>query len=313
MLILAQGPRSPVAPYESDYLRGDAPAYHWTPMKRVVSALTDGTGVSMSIQRQRAVASVLRLAGLLALLVWAIREMGWVAGPAAFVIFVSLPPTLPVLTRLDPWMDSVCYSWIALLGWSLARVDVGGRGGIFVAGVLCGLAVDSKATALLTLAPASVMYGRRIALPAVGVFLLGVMGGMGLSAPAWLLHPSLLLAHLQYWQSVNAQLPALPVFFPWTALGAGVPCVVWILAIYGACTLRRQTPIRTAGILFAVPVVFFMVYRSVPPEGVRHLYMALPFLSAVAASGWMRVNPPLKVLSVVAWLLELNWRVFTPP
>ena len=314
MLRVAGGQTAP-APYEADYLRMDEPAYHSTAMKRVVFDLASGDQTSPSLQSLRFIASFLRYPGLMALLGAYLLYFGIRRGVISFCVFLFLPPTFPYLARLDSWMDGVCFSLMALFCFCLSdKISAQRRAALFsiclMAGYFSGMAVDSKMTALLTLVPAAVLF-----LPgnpsARSVFFgIGVACGFGVSHPDWLMHPSKAIEHVQFWNSLNAGSPALSPTYAITALFSAVPFCVWCMAALGTVEFRKEKGSIGLAVLFLMPICFFTVYRTLPPDGIRHMYLALPFLAAWAARGFDRLNIISKIGIASLWIAEMTWRTF---
>lgn len=300
--------RVPVAAYEADYLKNDPPAYHLTPVKRLVRQLSERDGTLLSIIYQRRIIAVFRLLALLALLGLSVLHLGRKVGAWAFAVFLSLPPTFVYFIRVDPWMDSVCFTIFSLYCLTPGRYPLLNA---VLAGIFSSLAVDSKLTVCLTLIPAVWMFLRSRSGKEKCIFSAGVLAGFSAAQPDWFMHPSHALAHAGYWRSVNAALPALSPVYPITALFSVIPFSIWCLAGVGLLETRRNNSIRASAALIAIPVIFFMAYRTVNPDGVRHLYMIFPFLAAAAAVGLNRLNPiQMSVLGMV-WIGETVWRNFS--
>lgn len=298
--------QSPIAPYEMDYLTTAEPAYHLTPVKRVVRAFAARTAAPLSVIDQRRLVAGLRLLALAALAGLALRRLGTLTGGVALAIFLTLPPTFPYLVRADPWMDSVSFAVIGLYLLSLEKFS----SLACAAGLMAALSLDSKITAGLTLVPAAAMalWGRPR--KDLGWFLVGGLAGFGLAQPGWVMHPGRIFEHVGYWKSFNAALDPLPVTATASALGAAVPLTLFILAISGFVGQRRDARVIGLAVLAAVPIIFFTLYRTVNLDGIRHLYLVLPFLSALAAAGFERCNLALRSCAVLVWLAELLWRDF---
>lgn len=310
--LAVQTVRVPEAAYEADYLRMDEPAYHPTLMKRAVSWIGTRNGALLSLHYHRRTLLAPRLLSMLAAVGLAVMALGRSRGALAFAVFLFLPPTGAYLIRLDSWMDSVCYSLISLyLAYqALRRSPHVSFLFFFLAGIFTGLAVDSKMTALLTLLPAYFfLFRNRPPLQAL-VFSAGVLAGFGVSYPEWILNPSKVLEHVRYWRAANAALPVLPVSYLVTVLISSIPASVFCLALLSFRDIGRDRVILASFVLFAVPILFFMIYRSVPPAGFRHLYLALPFISAIAASGYVSLKTPAKIGFGILCLLEMLWRHF---
>ncbi len=318
------------APYESEYFRVDEPAYHATPVKRLLTwadaqrspVQADPIGRNSDLTRNRRMAEPLRLAGLTAFFALCGVLLGSYGGVAAFVIFLLMPPTFPYLVRLDSWMDSACLSLIAI---GLISKHLLGRTGSSgadksdrvkevlipaLAGACTAWAIDAKLTAALTLVPAAILIVRNASCATVTGILSGFLAGYVLAQPAWLLNPASALAHVTFWKSSNADQPAFDALYPLTSLLASIPWTIWILAGMGAAFGLRDQAIRTAIILSGTPFVFFLLYRTFPPDGIRHFYLILPFLALIAGAEWAKLKVPWKFTAAASLAAELFFRTF---
>jgi len=299
--------RVPIASYETEYLKNEPPAYHLTPVKRLVWQVSERNGSPLSIIYQRRVVAVFRILALVTLLGLFMSHLDRKTGIWAIVFFLALPPTFVYFIRVDPWMDAICFAIISLYFLTAGRHPLLQ---CLAAGIFSSFAMDSKLTVCLSLIPAGLMLLRSRSGKERWVFLAGILAGFAFAQPAWVLHPSQALAHIDYWRSVNATLPAWSVTYPVAALVSVIPLSVWCLAGIGLLDLRQQMAIRGAVVLAAVPVIFFMFYRTVHPDGVRHFYLVFPFLAAVAAAGLNRLKPIPMSVCVVLWIGETAWRHF---
>ena len=296
-ILLAQAGRVPLAAYESDYFRADKPAYHLTPVKYLAGALV-GKGDSTPHEGRKDVA-FLRVMGLLAFIQFVRLNFGNRRAFWAFAIFLSFPPTLPYLVRLDSWMDSVSLLLIALYGMSRARqIGIGWTHVLwsFFAGMFAALALDSKVTAALTLAGALIVLFHKLPVRRILIFAGGATFGFGLAQIGWILNPLQALDHVRYWQSINAAKEALPVFYPVTELFRSIPLTIWCLTAIGALEFKKDRTLAAFAGLSLVPVVFFMSYRKYNPDGMRHLFLALPFFAIWAAAGIERLGRTPKII-----------------
>mgnify|MGYP001602739696 CR=1 FL=1 len=114
---LLQCGRVSVAPYEREYMRTDEPAYHLTPVKRFVRAMTQtepaGRGMG-DVRFYRWALTPVRILGLLAFFGMAWRALGLRRGVLTLGLFLLLPPAFPYLVRADSWMDSVSLGFLFL-------------------------------------------------------------------------------------------------------------------------------------------------------------------------------------------------------
>lgn len=315
VLLYWQSIRMPPVSYEAEYLRMDEPAYHSTWMKKWVARAEPPAddrreGRVGDIRPSRAAALPLREIGLFALLTLAFFHLADDRRAVlAFALFVLMPPAMAYLSRLDAWMDSVCWTALALVFFSKHLFT-----SWFVGGILAAFALDSKMTAALTLIPAVLLTfsplppkGERVRVRGfrrAAAVLAGCVTGWIVSQPEWVLHPSKMFAHVAYWNSWNSALPPLPVTYPVAALYSSIPLTIWCLAGLGIVQARQEPVLRAAAVLFATPVLFFMVYRTVSPDGIRHLFLALPFLAALSAAGFMRLKPVPRVFFALTWIAE---------
>ncbi|MBI4178245.1 hypothetical protein HY522_02325 [bacterium] len=301
----------PIAPYETEYHRLDEPAYHPTVVKRWVALIAGGAGDAQGVQAARWAVLHLRVIALIWLLGLAHAYLGAQAGIAAFILFCAAPPSLTYLVRLDSWMDSVCFAVISMFLISAARARPAGRFWIyFLGGLFGGLAVDAKLTSLLTLVPAAPFLLWRQPLAVFGILTAGFLAAFGLSHPAWILDPARAFAHVTYWRATNALQPAFGAGYPFLSLAGSLPAVFIGLAVWGAVHPAHRRAAQVSALLAAVPLIFFMVYRTFPPDGVRHFYPAIPFLAALAGLGYATTDRRVRWGLAAAMLAELWFREF---
>lgn len=310
--LIVAADRVKIQPYELEYLRADPPAYHPTVMKRLMGAVIADEAEKISgILRARHAVSVLRLAGLCAALAAATAILGRMRGWWAFGIFFLMPPSIPYLVRLDAWMDSVSFVFIAIFFLGAAEKAEGKKMQIFyaLAGLFSGLALDSKLTAALTLVPLVALWFFSGPVKNILFFSAG-LGTAALTQINWILHPSQAVDHIAYWNSINMTLPLLPVSYGWTALASAVPASVLLLAGLGLVLAGRDKTVWASALLAAATVGFFMFYRTFNPDGFRHLYLTLAFLAVLAADALAKFRPIFKIGFLVVWILELLFRKF---
>ncbi len=328
--LLAMGRSEPIAAYEREYHRTDEPAYHATPVKRLLGLFHQSdSGAEDSIKTGRIIAVGHRVLGLLAFLGLLRIFFNRMTSLAAVTIFLILPPTMPHLVRLDSWMDSVGWALMGLFGLALADRDIRFRrppgaapeGRPFTrflpfvlagsAGAMLALALDAKLTSALTIVPALVFfsYASRTwkGLPAV---FLGALIGFAAAQPGWFFHPQEALRHVGYWRASNETLMNLPIFHPMVVLGAAVPASIWVMAALEIRRIGAERSTLMSVVLAVLPAVFFMIYRTVPAEGVRHLFLVLPFVSTLAAAGWVGQSFRVKLAALCALGIELSIRLF---
>ena len=330
----------PIRLYELEYFRSDPPAYHPTVMKRLIGHIVapDAGDISGTLQARSAL-SILRMAGLYAALSAAASILGYPRGLWAFGIFSLMPPAIPYLVRLDPWMDSVSFVFIAIFFLSAANRAEGKKIAIFyaAAGLFTGLAIDSKLTSALTIVPFAALHFFRLRpqplirlrpqplmvslsnhervgeVAPIGnlglnkrlIFFSAGMATAALTQINWILHPSQAAGHVAYWSSANAALTALPVGYAPAAIFSAVPATILLLAGFGVIRAGRDKTVWASALLAGVPIIFFMFYRTFNPDGFRHLYLVLPFLAVPAADALAKFRPSFKIGFLAAWISEL--------
>lgn len=313
--LLSAADRAPVADYEHDYGRADAPAFHKTPVKRLVEALR-ARGEGAALQDERRWVSPLRLLAISAFVSWAVIELGVAGGLAGAAIFLLLPPAWTYLVRLDSWMDSVCFSMMAVWAMAECRTHPGWRaaGFLLLAGGFVALSVDAKVTGALTLATAVALLwtdlpaaGDRYALIFIAV---GFILAYALFQPDVLFDLGRMLEHVEFWRRTNAGLPEQTVSHLIGNLVKAIPVTIWLLSAFAVGTAVREPGVRRALILSSAPIVFLLIYRSVPPDGVRHFYLAFPFLAVLAGCGWIKLKLRWKILTAAVFLAERFGREF---
>lgn len=310
-ILWVQAGRVQIADYEIHYGRTDAPAYHMTPVKRLVRTVA---GADL-IHRRRAV-SFIRLMGLMAFLQLCRRHFGAGAAFWSLLILLVLPPTTVYLVRLDSWMDGVSFSLMSLYFLSRGRTEGGKilRVWDFLGGAFTTLAIDAKLTAALTMIPAVILFlwtlradPRRLIW-----MLIGAAVGFGAAQPEWILHPSHALAHVNYWREANETMmtQSVSLGYATAALFSSIPVSLWIMAGWGCTSARKDRATAAVAILGLVPIVFFTFYRTVDPDGVRHLFMVMPCVAVLAAGGFEHMGRIPKICFVGLCLAEMVLREF---
>lgn len=307
----------PVADYEQDYLRVDEPAYHATPMKRFVRIWHASPDSELDVVATRRFVSFTRVLALGAFVVTAKLLLGNIASAVSAVIFLFMPPTLEYGLRLDSWMDSVCFFSVAAFCFLMARKP-GEKYAVFLlflTGFMSALATDAKTTVLLTLIPAVVAFWftadvatRRTSIFA---FLAGIIAGFAAAQPSWIVHPSTAWNHVAYWRTTNSVLPPVGRLELIHAVIFSVPFTIWACTAVGISDIRRNRATVILLLLAASPVAFFMVYRTFPPDGARHLFLVFPFVTILAGKGFTQMPPKWRTVLLVLWFLEL-WAVQRP-